>query len=77
MLEVSISKARTNFSKLINLLETKTEDVIIVTKYGTKLFRITLINQPSKRIGIAKGLYNSVDLEEFDSVNEEIWKDYI
>ena len=57
MMQVNILEAKTDFSKLIRLLETKKEDYITVARNGKPVVKITLINEVpvSRRIGIAKG----------------------
>ena len=59
MRQVNILEAKTDFSKLIRLLETKKEDFITVARNGKPVVKITLINETpvSKRIGIAKGKF--------------------
>ena len=70
-------EAKTNFSKLIRLLENKEEDEIIVARDNKPVAKIVLYKKPqSKRIGVAKGFFGHVDLEEFNSLNEEIAKDF-
>lgn len=72
MLQVNILEAKTDFSKLIRLLETKKEDFITVARNGKPVVKITLINETpvSKRIGIAKGKFNIKG--DFDADNKEI-----
>ncbi len=72
MLQVNILEAKTEFSKLIRLLESKREDAITVARNGKPVVKITLINDTpvSQRIGIAKGKFNIPS--DFDADNEEI-----
>ena len=72
MMQVNILEAKTDFSRLIRLLETKKEDFIIVARNGKPVAKITLINETpvSKRIGIAKG--NLAAIGDFDADNEAI-----
>ena len=72
MLQVNILEAKTDFSKLIRLLESKKEDYITVARNGKPVAKISLINEVpvSNRIGIAKGKFNVYG--NFDSDNEEI-----
>ena len=72
MLQVNILEAKTDFSKLIRLLETKKEDFITVARNGKPVVKITLINETpvSKRIGIAKGKFTVKG--EFDADNDAI-----
>ena len=75
MTQVNIFDAKTNLSKLIQLLETKQEDEIIIARNGKPIAKLTYYNKPFQRIGISKGKYKSLTQEEFDSVNQEIWGD--
>ena len=72
MLQVNILEAKTDFSKLIRLLESKREDYITVARNGKPVVKITLINEipVSKRIGVAKGKFTLKG--DFDADNEEI-----
>ncbi len=72
MIQVNILEAKTEFSKLIRLLETKKEDSITVARNGKPVAKITLINETpvSKRIGIAKGKFTIKG--DFDADNKEI-----
>ena len=72
MMQVNILEAKTDFSKLIRLLESKREDCITVARNGKPVVKMTLIHETpvSNRIGIAKGKF---DLHgDFDADNEEI-----
>ncbi len=72
MMQVNILEAKTDFSKLIRLLETKREDFITVARNGKPVAKITLINETpvSNRIGIAKGKFTIKG--DFDADNDEI-----
>ncbi len=72
MLQVNILEAKTDFSKLIRLLETKKEDFITVARNGKPVIKMTLINETpvSKRIGVAKGKFTVNG--DFDADNKEI-----
>ena len=72
MIQVNILEAKTDFSKLIRLLETKREDSITVARNGKPVVKIVPIDSPpvSKRIGVAKGKFTVPD--DFDEGNEEI-----
>ena len=58
--QVNILEAKTDFSRLIRLLESKREDSITIARNGKPVAKITLINdaQVSNRIGVAKGKFN-------------------
>ena len=72
MMQVNILDAKTDFSKLIRLLESKREESITVARNGKPVAKITLINDTpvSKRIGIAKGRFTIKG--DFDAENETI-----
>ncbi len=72
MMQVNILEAKTDFSKLIRLLESKKEDYITVARNGKPVAKITLINETpvSKRIGACKGKFTVKG--DFDSENNEI-----
>lgn len=72
MIQVNMLEAKTDFSKLIRLLETKREDFITVARNGKPVAKITLINETpvSNRIGIAKGKFTVHG--NFDTDNDEI-----
>ena len=71
-MQVNILEAKTEFSKLIRLLETGKEDHIIVARYGKPVVKMTIYNDApvSKRIGVAKGKLKSPD--DLDQYNDEI-----
>ena len=75
MTQVNIFDAKTNLSKLIQLLETKQEDEIIIARNGKPIAKLTYYNKPLRRTGKFNGQYKSLTQEEFDSVNKEIWGD--
>jgi len=72
MKQVNILEAKTEFSKLIRMLETKKEDYITVARNGKPVVIMRLINETpvSNRIGIAKGKFTIHG--DFDADNEEI-----
>ncbi len=69
MIAVTIPEAEAG---LLQLLETKKEDVIIVTRNGRPAVKITLIPEPagSKRIGAAEGKFTVAG--DFDAAGKEI-----
>ena len=72
MMQVNILEAKTDFSKLIRLLETRKEDYITIARNGKPVAKITLINEVpvSRRIGVAKGKFTIKG--DFDADNEMI-----
>ena len=72
MCQMNVLEAKTNFSKIIAMLERKEEKEVIVARAGKPVVRITWIEQEdvSKRIGIAEGKFTVPD--DFDECNDEI-----
>jgi len=71
-MQVGIFEAKTDFSRLIRLVESKREESITVARNGRPVAKIVPYdNAPvSKRIGVAKGKFEVPD--DFDAGNEEI-----
>ena len=71
-MRVTIQEAKTDFFKLIRLLETGQEESIIVIKNGKPIvLMIPYPNSPvNNRIGIAKGIFH--DPEDFDKYDDEV-----
>lgn len=71
-MQVNILEAKTEFSKLVKLIETGKEDSIIIARDGIPVVQMTVYNDApvSKRIGIAKGKLKSPD--DLDKYNDEI-----
>ena len=73
MCKVNVLEAKTNFSKLISLLEEKQESEVIVCRSGNPVAKITLIQEDvSRRIGGAKGQFVCPD--DIDEYNDELAK---
>ena len=72
MMQVNVLEAKTDFSKLIRLIETNREDEIRVARNGKPVVKIVAIDKKpvSERIGIAKGKFTMPD--DFDADNEYI-----
>lgn len=71
MCKVNVLEAKTNFSKLISLLEEKQESEVVVCRSGKPVVKITLIEEDvSRRIGGAKGQFVCPD--DIDEYNDEI-----
>lgn len=72
MAQVNVLEDKTDLSKLVNLLETKQEEVIYLEKNGVTVAQMTLIPKKTvrKRIGIAEGKFKVPD--EFDSWDKEV-----
>lgn len=72
MCKVNVLEAKTNFSKLLALLESEEEDEVIICKNNNPVATLKLIPKVdvSKRIGIAKGKLSYPD--DFNEMDEEI-----
>ena len=70
-MEISLYKAKSNFSKIVQLLIDGKEETIIVSMNGKPVVQITLIaKKNSKRLGAAKKEMEGfdLDLDEFNSI---------
>lgn len=70
-------EAKSNLSRLVDAVESGAESEIIIARNGRPAARIVAIAtkvDTSKRIGVAKGKYRDMSLEEFDADNAEISK---
>ncbi len=72
MAQVNIVEEKIDFLKLVNLLETRQEEVIYLEKNGVAVAQLTLIPKKvaGKRIGVAEGKFKVPD--EFDSWDKEV-----
>ena len=72
MMQVNILEAKTNFSRLVRLIETKQEDRIIVARHGKPVMKMVSVNDApvESRLGIAKG--KLVYPSDLDFCNDEI-----
>ncbi len=70
-MQVNILQAKTDFSKLIRILESGRESSITIARNGKPVARIILAEEPeaSRRIGAAKGVFKAPD--DFDAANKE------
>lgn len=70
MRKVNMHEAKTSLSKLVEALESGTENEITIARNGTPVARLTRIDQPTqvqRRIGIARGAFTlPADNAEFD-----------
>jgi antitoxin (DNA-binding transcriptional repressor) of toxin-antitoxin stability system len=59
MCQVNVFQAKTDFSKLIALLERKEEEEIVIARNGKPVAKLVLFTKDSgkQRIGCAKGLF--------------------
>jgi len=74
---VNMLEAKTNLTKLIKLLENKEEDEIIIARNNIPVAKLVFYEkQVNKRIGLTEGKYKSISLQEFNSLNDEIEKEF-
>ena len=64
MAQVNIVEEKIDFLKLVNLLETRQEEVIYLEKNGVAVAQLTLIPKKAagKRIGVAEGKFKVPDM---------------
>lgn len=77
MLQVNILEAKTDFSRLIKLIESGKEDNIIIARYGKPIVKMSIYNDSpiSNRIGIAKGKFEvPADLDKDNNELEELFR---
>lgn len=73
-MEINIYEAKSNFSKIIQMIADGTEDVIIISKNGKPTAQITRIaKKNSKRVGAAKKEMEGFDItvDDLDSIEIE------
>ena len=72
-MQVNVAEAKRDLSKLIRLLENKTEKEVMISRNGKPVARIEYYSETpvSKRIGVAKGKISAPD--DFDAANDEIY----
>ncbi|HAP43063.1 MAG: hypothetical protein A2087_09295 [Spirochaetes bacterium GWD1_61_31] len=72
MYQVNIFQAKTELSKLIAMLEDKSQESIVIARNGKPVARLMPANQPDirQRIGVARGLFTAPD--NLDEDNETI-----
>lgn len=77
MIQVNMLEAKTNLTKLVKLIESKQEDEILICRNGEPVAKIVRFEKDNnKRIGLAKGKFKPLDLDLFNSLNEEIAKEF-
>lgn len=72
MAQVNMLDVKNDLPKLVNMLETKQEEIIYLERNGTAVAQMTLIPKKptSKRIGVAEGKFKVPN--EFDVWDKEI-----
>lgn len=68
MMQINVTNAENEFTKLVHLLENGEEDSIIITRNGKPIAVMSPFpTDTSRRIGIAKGKFK--DPENFDQLD--------
>ena len=73
MTEYNMYEAKTNLSKICRLLEEKKEDMIIISRNGKPVLKVTLFEQSprSSLFGAGKGLFTiPEDFDDIDIAND-------
>ena len=73
MPSVNIFEAKTNLSRLVEAIETKAEQEIIIARNGRPVARLVPLTQasaPGPRLGIARGMFEVPDT--IDEQNAEL-----
>ena len=72
MCQVNVFRAKTDFSKLLAMLENGSEDEIVIARDGKPVARLVLLEKKDarRRIGAAKGRFYAPD--DLDADNERI-----
>lgn len=73
---INMLEAKTGLTQLIRKLEKKEEDEILICRNGIPVAKLVRYEKKNKRIGIAEGYFSDPDLDEFNSMNEEIAKEF-
>ena len=76
MTQINILETKTDLTKLIDLLEQTKEGEITICIGGVPVAKLTKYEKKAKRTGVAKGFFGNIDLETFNSMNQEIEKDF-
>ena len=77
MSQVNMLEAKTNLSRLVDAVESGAEKEIIIARNGKPAARLVPMEEKPKtklRLGLARGKYPSMSLEEFNALDEEIAK---
>lgn len=79
MTEINMLEAKTNLTKLIKLLETRQEDEIVICRNGKPCAKLIYFNQKDnlRIVGRFEGKYPSLNLNEFNNLDDEITNDFV
>ena len=72
MCQMNVLEAKTNFSKILTMLEEHEEEEVVICRSNKPVAKVVLVPQVdvSKRIGIAKGLFKIPD--DINFMDDEI-----
>jgi prevent-host-death family protein len=77
MSQVNMLEAKTHLSSLVEAVESGAEKEIIIARNGKPAARLVPVEEKPRqkiRLGLARGKYPSMSLEEFNALDEEIAK---
>jgi prevent-host-death family protein len=76
MSQVNMLEAKTHLSRLVEAVESGAEKEIIIARNGKPAARLVPVEEKPKkvRLGLARGKYPPISLEEFNALDEEIAK---
>lgn len=78
MVQANMLEAKTELSRLVRLLETREEDVVIIARNNVPVVQMTLVDLPPKgdsRIGVAEGQFSVPDdFDDWDSEVEDMFE---
>ena len=69
MTQFNMYEAKTNLSRISKLLEEKEEDVVIISRNGKPILKVTLFDESDRKslFGCAKGMFTIPD--DFDEID--------
>jgi prevent-host-death family protein len=73
---VNMLEAKTHLSRLVDAVESGVEKEVVIARNGKPAARLVPVeDKPKKiRLGLARGKYPAMSLEEFNALDEEIAK---
>jgi prevent-host-death family protein len=76
MSKVNMLEAKTHLSRLVDAVESGAEKEIIIARNGKPAAKLVPVEEKRKkvRLGLARGKYPSMSLEEFNGLDEQIAK---
>jgi prevent-host-death family protein len=73
---VNMLEAKTHLSRLVDAVESGAEKEVVIARNGKPAARLVPVEDTQKkiRLGLARGKYPSMSLEEFNALDEDIAK---